>query len=828
LGLRVKTFLAGLSLFCFLACLGVPPLSANPGEEFTPDQKLYQRVKKLGDYGLLDPQDKAVLDEGKIVTKLELAFYTEKAKAKISAPELFQPQPIQPTATPQALPQPMTLPPALVATPEPAPLTVNSSVRNEIDELLKDLKEESAYLRTRMALDDTRIKEQENEWEKLKTIQDEVDAVWKKANKSGGIPHLNTKSYTRFEDLHLSGIASENATRIINQINMEIYTDLGGKGSIDVGFIGEVSSSNANGGPVSLAPYGPAVNFIVDGPFGRWDTNIAVEAYKPDTSLGDFTRGISPTSIRRFERPFEIKNFNEDKDAKTWDDYMDSVGFVPTSSVGVQSTNDRVFDGLYMTGTNLPLVSSDAKVNFLIGRMGTSSTQTQRWEQALKYSQPWANGLLHTSVATYWVNDNFGNSQTPQLDLKNYSADMAVDLKPVYFNVEWGASHFYTGSDLLNPTSPKPIEAGAGQASLAFYPLTVFYSAISDDYANFQSKVMMSGINFSRYGISFSPDHVADVYGAVGEVDNLISDRYGWRVNLGWNGRKQDWMKSWPSFLDNIIVNLDVSRKTEYHAAFTPGTVYNPQGYNVIEPVNMLSFYYPDDEGLWGLDYWGGYGAPPWYQVRQDYINNIQAIRNDGDVLGDDVRYQFQMSTERIPLIQPVLGANGQPMVYTSANAPSTFMVGQNIYTNLTQLKSYNYVTLTTKLKLNKMVGLETPLYGSFFFTDNQVSGKATDPTQTDISDLFDQKVYDGTLMFQAWKNVDLSVDYGLEIWKSIYTWPLVDYRTDSFGAGFSWDIPWGGAKWEIRYKHLIFQDAYVPANSYRGDQIFSQIYFVF
>src|SRR5271157_1722764 len=85
---KFKNFLTPWTL-AVLFLSAIPPLAmANPYEELTPDQPLYQRVKNLGDYGLLDPQDKQVLDEGKIVTRLELAFYTEKAKARLTAPEL--------------------------------------------------------------------------------------------------------------------------------------------------------------------------------------------------------------------------------------------------------------------------------------------------------------------------------------------------------------------------------------------------------------------------------------------------------------------------------------------------------------------------------------------------------------------------------------------------------------------------------------------------------------------------------------------------------------------------------------------------------------------
>ena len=375
--------------------------------------------------------------------------------------------------------------------------------------------------------------------------------------------------------------------------------------------------------------------------------------------------------------------------------------------------------------------------------------------------------------------------------------------------------------DSLHPTNPSPLQGEGGQASVGFYPFTFYYTAISPDYANFQSKIMMAGVNFAQYGQSFSPDHVEDMYGAIGEVDNLISDRYGWRANLGWNGRNQDWMKGLPSFFDDFIINFDVSQKTEYK------TVYSPEGYNVIEPVNMITFFYPDDEGLWGLNFWGGYGggSSGTYPIRTDYINNIQALRNDGNSSFDDARYLFQMSSERIPLIlpvanEPIQDVSGKPVTVTPA-VP-------NSYINLTQLKSYNYITLTTKLKFNKMLGLDTPLYGSIFFTDNRVSGKATNPTQTDISNMFDQTVYDGALMFQVWKNVNLSVDYGWEVWKSAYTYPLIDYRTDSLGLGLSWDLPWGGSKWVTRYKHLTFTDTYVTNNNYVGDQFFSEFFFLF
>src|SRR6185369_10639010 len=103
-------------------------------QEVSPDQPLYQRVKHLEIYGLLDPKDQAVLDEGKTVTRLELAFYTEKAKANLTQPQLL--------TTPTPVPTP-------VPTAAPTPV-INEELRREIEELLKELKDESALLKSRL------------------------------------------------------------------------------------------------------------------------------------------------------------------------------------------------------------------------------------------------------------------------------------------------------------------------------------------------------------------------------------------------------------------------------------------------------------------------------------------------------------------------------------------------------------------------------------------------------------------------------------------------------------------------------------------------------
>src|SRR5271163_1196404 len=163
-------------------------------DELTPDQPLYQRVKKLGDYGLLDPEDKAVLDEGKIVTRLELAFYTEKAKARITKPQLGQPS--APTPTPQPIPTP------LLQMPTP---TVNDQVRREIDSLLQELKKESAALKTQWSQQDQRIKDQQKELDALNAIQDRLNENFKKADNKMTQPTFDSLSRFSFENISLTG-----------------------------------------------------------------------------------------------------------------------------------------------------------------------------------------------------------------------------------------------------------------------------------------------------------------------------------------------------------------------------------------------------------------------------------------------------------------------------------------------------------------------------------------------------------------------------------------------------------------------------------------------
>ena len=489
--LKFKILWVGLCFCAFAQALTAPFAWANPWEELGPDQTLYQQVKKLEAYGLLDPQDREVLDQGKYVTRLELAFYTEKAKARISAPEFALPTP-----TPQvSVPPPVSLPvfatpstsvptllplsnPVVPALPTPV---IPDSLRKEIDDLLKQLRDEAVYLRTQMALNDTRIQEQEDELDKLKIAQDEVDAVWKKANKSVGMPHFYENTSMRFENFNVTGPLSEgqpalnNAMRAVQQMDIGIYSDMGGKGTLSAGLGVLVPYTNASGivasgvgtSPVSLYMDNPSATFFLYGDMGKWDTTFAVETYNPSTTLDSFSRGFATYAIKRFEDPFDIKNFNDDKNEKNWDDYMTSTSYIPAyspSAGNVQSATDRVFDGVYAVGQQVPWLGPDARMTVLAGRMGTSPTQTQRWEEAVKIDEPWANNLIRTSVSTEWVNDNFGVNQPQQLDLKDYAADVKVNLAPLFLELNGGLSDFNDGGAYAGPVWTSSSNPNSGAA----------------------------------------------------------------------------------------------------------------------------------------------------------------------------------------------------------------------------------------------------------------------------------------------------------------------------------------------------------------------------
>jgi len=842
------------SALCLLAVLCAGTASASPFEEVKPGDHLYQRVKALEKWGLLDASDQAVLDRGEAVTRLQLAFYTEKAKTRIaapmfstttstavSAPALIVPVQNTPEAVPALVAPSQSVPQEVV--PQPTAVMVPPSVSKEIDDLLKAMKSESTYLRARQPLLDADIKAQEVELQEIKRIQTDAEGVVRKANKNSGDWSFNTNADWHFEDIsvkgnntnavlsgpsgvqQVTGVSSQRVTREDQDFYFGAWGSLG-KASLSTGFTAQVFSTNdASTNPsaaVSLKPGVPQLKMNLDGRFGTWNFFGMREGYDPDTSMGDFTRAQSTNRPKLYISPYNIVCWSPDKFDKNWDDYMHNLGFVPTQALlgGIGQTGaDRVFDGMIADGSDMPHLGP-TKIKLLAGHYGTDASPTW-FEFGTLVQRPWLNDHITTKVAGYWLEDTNIKPLVGSIDLQNYTGEVQVDLKPipVIFSGQFAHSSLYTGVDNTTQyvvtengsavTIQGPVQALPGQAvqlQASCYPFNIFYQNIGAGYSNFQSKVDITGIDFTRYGLSSKQtDDLINKYGEVGEADTLQSNRHGVRLNLGWNGRKEEWMqKSLPKFLDYFLLNVDAASRKEF-VSINSADMGN---HYVLEPWNFVAPYYPEDEGIWGLDLYGGYAGTQ-YPVRQNIDTNITSTRQAEDPLAASrtwsstyewVRYRFQMSSERIPLLDPVTGAD------------------------ISDVKTYNYLALSNKWQLNRFYGSSKPLYLAVFYGNDVVSGSASGPYTADVSCLLHQSVIDTTLMAgRLLPYVQVSVHFAEEKWHCDYSIPRIEYDTKSTGAGLDYNIPWGSAKLGLRYNHVVFKSEYVPANDYVADQIWAQ-----
>ena len=853
---------ATLCMFALL-CAFAARATASPFEEIKSGDNLYQRVKALEKWGLLDAQDQAVLDRGEAVTRLQLAFYTEKAKTRISAPlfpattpttasapapvlvapsqSIEQPipqivAPQAPVAQPAVPSVPELAAPAMPA-PQPTAVMVPPSVSKEIDDLLKAMKNESAYLRARQPLLDADIKTQEDELQAIKKTQIAADTVARKANKNSGDWSFNTNADWHFEDMtvqgnsnsaaltgtsgvqSVKGITPQRITREDQQIYFGMWGSLG-KASLSTGFTAKLYSMNDasvdSASSVTLTPGVPQLKMNLDGRFGTWSFFAMREGYDPDTSMGDFTRAQSTDRPKNYISPYNIVCWSPDKFDKNWDDFMHNLGFVPTQALlgGIGQTGaDRVFDGVVMDGSDLPKLGS-TKIKILAGHYGTSTSPTW-FEYGTLVQRPWLNDHITTKVAGYWMDDTTHKVGVASIDMRNYTGEASVDLKPIpiVFSGQFAYSSLYTGVDngLAPGGSAQPLPGSALQLQASCYPFNIFYQNIQAGYSNFQSKVDITGIDFTRYGLSSTQtDDLINKYGEVGEADTLQSNRKGVRLNLGWNGRKDEWMQnSLPKFMDYFLLNVDAAKRTEFVAIDSAEV----GGHYVLEPWTFVAPYYPEDEGVWGMDLYGGYGGSP-CTLRGEVDSNILAVRQASDPMGASrtwsssyewVRYRFQMASERIPLLDPGTGAD------------------------ISDIKTYNYLALSNKWQLNRFYGSSKPLYLAIYYANDVVSGAASGPYTSDISCLLHQSVFDTTLMAgRLLPYVQVSVHFAEEKWHSDYSIPRIQYDTKSTGAGLDYNIPWGSCKLGLRYNHVVFNSEYVPANNYVAEQVWAQANFRF
>jgi hypothetical protein len=821
--------------FYFLTLLVIGGVGAWPSitqaasmfEKLTPKNKIYQQVKHLEVYGLLGKEATKVLNSGQPVSRLQLAFYTVKAKAYLAQPSLLKhsnstttfPTQTAPNLIPQGLPM-------AVATPSMPPPVFPQAATQDIHRLLRELHHEAKYLYDQLNLNQANLKNQTVLVDELNLVNKNLEKQYVKSNKSLGSPQFNSNTTFNYEtdtvQPEYSGpLTISNGTSSVAKIpqeNTSLWTEetyLGmwtaiGQGSLSVGI--DETLFLGNNAPVSFNDPSAALNWMFQGPLGTWEANVFDQVWNPLPDIGIFLRGQSAEVPFRFTDPFNILPFDNSTDSQIWSTYMNSIGYVTPNGYG-HSPTDRVFDGFVLNSQSISWAPG-LMATFLAGRM----LEPNRFEYGMKFERTWFN-VLDTYVGGYWLEDSTGIPQTPHMDLRDYAAHATLDLDPLIISLDEAQSHFFTGVNLADPTNVTPLVGNAFLGEINLYPFSFFYQAISPYYSDIQSQVSMTYSNFNgQYNAGSEDDVNINNYGQIAEENTVQNDRKGWRIDFGWNGRKYHWMKKiLPSFLDDIVFNVNYAQRTEYLAATDPAGDY------MLEPWIFIEPYYTYTEGVWGLDLFGGYATP--FPVRAAFNNNIDAARGYTLGFSPDVAYEFRLASQFIPLFDP----NG----YNPANPAARAQYAQ--------IKTYHYFAITDKWQINRMFQFHTPLDVVITDLDNKVSGQAISSnipglsaqsnavSKQNIPDMFEQKVFDAALMVgHVLPHINVMTHYAWENWDCSYTYPEIHYRTHEFGVGLAYDPPWSGGKIELRFDRVFFRDLDLPENDYTVNQYLAEYAFIF
>jgi len=488
--------------------------------------------------------------------------------------------------------------------------------------------------------------------------------------------------------------------------------------------------------------------------------------------------------------------------AANWDSYIHSIGFVEQSATNFansQSTGDRVFDGLSLRGSSLPYLGAKTNMALLAGRLTTN-----RYESGFQLTRPFLKERLGANLTYYTIQDSFGDPQPASLSLKCGAADLTFNLgsfkgSPLLLHAEGGVSRLFTGADRWNPAlTPAPLDGAAGRATFTWYPFTVEGMYLDPAYANVSGKATIEDIDFGRYGT----DVGAEAHGTLGESDQMLTNRRGWRVNLGWNGRRTDLLRSLPSWLDQVVMNVNLAAKREFQAVPWTQTVLgqgqNPirGAYTVMGP-NLVALDYPEWQGSWAGLYGGYDKASP---VRSQYNQNIGA---EGGL--PFTTYDFRGNTEAVVLRDPLTGAP------------------------LSHRKTFHYFDVTEKFQLDKWLHSKKALYLGAFYSVTRVSGEPTEAGQAAIHDLFTRTILD-VAVFRALvlPRTHAMAHVAFENWDSQWSIPKVDWRRKVWGVGMAYEIPWGGSMADLRVNRFTFRSASVPANDYDGFQVLALARFLF
>jgi hypothetical protein len=799
-----------LSIF-FLA----PAVIASPYQEVRSDEALYQRVRHLSDFGLLDAGDQALLDTGSPVTRLQLAAAVRKASDKLEKSAA--------TPVPTVVPSPVPSIASPTSVPDPSAPVARSAAGREVAALLKALRREDEYLRKRILRDTDLLAQATAGMEDLKPLRKRVEKAQGKANRNNVSPSITAYSESHFDCIALRGLADHNTGVGETKVGVNIWADLGGAGGLSTGFSGSLPLESSNSAGASIGLSSARVDLNLPGTrAGKWDLHFMDTAYDSVTSIGEFTRS-GGGGMRRYEDPFNIKPYTSDKLGKVWNDYVHSIGFVEAKDTLANggSTGEKVFDGVVLGGAGLPGLHPDARVRFLAGREGTTA---DRFEYAGMASHPFLRGKVSARVSCELVQDSHGVAASPDVDMRNYAGGLGLDLTPLFLSADGAFSRYDTRFDRpdLDPGVPK---GHALHASASFYPLNLHWVSIHPDYSNTQSKVTLDSFRFDRYG-----EESINGAGFVADSDTLVSNRRGWRANLGWDGRRTGLLRdSLPRFTDFMVVNSNVSFQDEFVSAVSSGVAGMGQtvlvgGNPVTVDGNVLmeyhrrtlylprivDFYYPDWSGLWGNALYAGWDFNPPNPVRQAFIDNVTAA--SGTSASYYSRYVSRGTAEWYALIDPVTGRD------------------------ILNLKSYRYYDFTDKVQVNRLLGFKRPLflgvYGALAQVYSRDTGAPESPDGVYLDGkrrLFERRVGDVALFVgDVLRGVHVTAHAAAEKWRSDYTAPRLDSLTRVWGAGLGWDVPWGGSKFEARYNRVMYSNAVVPANDYRGDQVLGLLKMLF
>lgn len=128
------------------------------------------------------------------------------------------------------------------------------------------------------------------------------------------------------------------------------------------------------------------------------------------------------------------------------------------------------------------------------------------------------------------------------------------------------------------------------------------------------------------------------------------------------------------------------------------------------------------------------------------------------------------------------------------------------------------------RVELNRFIGLKLPLFFHAYGEINSLSNEPEYLVQYNRSRLFSQYIATGMLVFNPVRDICVLVYYGAESWASLSTMPYAtDYFDSVIGAGIDYDIS-GRTGIYLRVKNFYHQDKVVPANNFRGWQIYTEL----